>query len=304
MSRTLWGAATLLGMLGAAACGGSDATGQTTETLTVQGTVAPSARKLDNARAVAMAENGHLYWAYLDARGDFSLKLPVGQSYRVVIANQLDSVYQRAIGHVVLADSDGTSSEWLGANQSGTVDLGTLGLAPASQDPSVTHVQCGCSDDSDDDHHSDDYGTHSDDDDDDHTAKDDDKDDDDDKGGSATGSGSGSGSGGGTCNVCKDHASDSGDDDDKSLYPSKEPGDKCHDQHKGDHDQDKSGSGGGDKPCPYADGGSSGSGSGSSSSSTGSGGGSSKPSGSGCTTTSECTKSCSCVASSCQTYSP
>ena len=339
MKRSVLGLAAALACAMTTACSGSgDSTAQSKETLTVQGNVPSAARRLDNARAVAFAESGHVYWAYLDAQGDFSLKLPVGQSYRVVIANQLDASYQRAVGHVVIADpTDGTSSEWIGANEAGTVDLGTLGTAPASQDPSVTHVQCGCTSGGSDDH-SDDYDTHSDDDSDKSggdtdsdksSGSDDDKsgsggsdNDDDDKAGSGSGSGSGGDS---TCNVCKDHQPKNDDCKDKTLYPSNEPGDKCKDKHKSQHDSGSgSGSGAGDQPCPYADGGSgsgsgSGTSSGSDSSGSGSGGGDSyggsggsgsgdtggsssgadKPSGSGCSTTSECTSTCSCVASTC-----
>lgn len=239
--------------------------------LAVQGSVS-SALGLDNARAVAIGSDGRQFWTYVDRDRDFTLRLPVGQSYRIVIANELGGE-QVKIGHLVLRGIDG-KTEWLGANEPGTVDVGKLRPARSS----TTRTLCSeCSSDDDDDKgeadddkddHDDDKechekgggGSSKDDDDDDKTDKDDSDDDD--------------------CNVCKDD-----DKDDKELEPSKDPGGKCEDKEKNKGKGGKAGKGDDDKPCTKknkpSDGG--------------------KSEGEGCKQTSECSKVCACVASKCET---
>jgi hypothetical protein len=95
--------------------------------LAVQGTVSKGVQ-VDNARAVAIGTDGSTYWAYLNDQRDFTLTLPVGQSYRLVIANARQGGGQAIVGHLVVPSASGGSS-WLGANQPGTLDLGTLKLA-------------------------------------------------------------------------------------------------------------------------------------------------------------------------------
>lgn len=96
--------------------------------MTVQASLSTSSVVTDNARAVAIGDDGSRAWAYLDRYGDFTLELPVGQSYRLVIANQLDSGMQEKVGTVVFANERG-ETEWLGANEETTVNLGQLHLA-------------------------------------------------------------------------------------------------------------------------------------------------------------------------------
>jgi hypothetical protein len=252
------------------ACGSSSSS---EGTLTVRGTLGSSAM-LDNARAVAIGSNGTRHWAYLDRDGDFTLELPVGTSYRLLVANQLETGYQKTIGHVMITTTDGRS-EWIGANETGTINLGKLRTAStvATTGDTSTHTQCGTcggsssgsggESEADDDKESDD---------DDKEHGDDPKcshesDDDDDKGGSK-GSGSGyseaddddkgggtTGTGGEKCKVCG-----SDEADDEELVPSKSPGDKCKDKEDNAKQPKKPKA---DKaPCPYKnEGGSSGSGS-------------------------------------------
>lgn len=292
--------------------------------LAVQGSVS-SAVQIDNARAVAIGSDGRQFWAYIDRDRDFTLRLPVGQSYRIIIANQLEGGGQVKVGHLVLRGIDG-KTEWLGANEPGTVDLGRL-RPVKSGDVQTQCSECKGGGDDDDEDEEDDKDDHADDKechekgkksssgDDDHDDDEDEGDDDDE------------------CNVCKDD-----EVEDKELEPSKNPGKKCEDKEKnegkvgkkscggdcdgkgkskGSDDESGSGSGGGkskqaddEKPCPKKkdrSGSSGGSGS-------GDGGGSSeapapsddaeepgsKPEGSSCKVTKECEKVCACVASKCE----
>jgi hypothetical protein len=105
-----------------AGCSGADSSGQ--GEMAVQGTVS-QALSVDNARAVAIGSDGRTFWAYLDARRDFTLMLPVGQSYRILIANERAGGGHVKIAHLVVQSG---ATPWLGANEPGTVDLGTLRL--------------------------------------------------------------------------------------------------------------------------------------------------------------------------------
>lgn len=101
-------------------------TGKTGQALTiVHGTWGEASVGLDNARVVAIADDHTTFWAYLDAKGGFTLELPVGVSYRIIFANQLDGGGQVKIGSLVFKSEAGFS-EWFGANVSGTVDLGLV----------------------------------------------------------------------------------------------------------------------------------------------------------------------------------
>lgn len=319
----------------AVACGESaesESTSRVSGSMTVHGTVS-TRLSIDNARAVAIGSDGRTFWAYLDQDREFTLDLPVGQSYRVIVANQRANGGQQTIGHLMLSGGSGRT-EWIGANKAINVDLGLLRLAGTTSSTGVK-PSCACSDDDYDDakggKHDDDYPT---------------KDSSGDKGsgsskdtgskGSADDGSKGSaddadegdkGSGKGSadpddCNVCTDKSTD------KELEPSKKPSgceDKDAEKHadkddsdygdkkpcssdgsdsKGgsdsDADSDSKGSadtGGKDSDAPSKDGSSdSGKGSGSGDSS-----GGSKSAGSKCNASTECTSTCSCVASTCST---
>jgi hypothetical protein len=110
-------------------------------TLVVQGSVS-SGLSIDNGRVVAIGTNGRTFWSYLDKHGDFTLKLPVGQSYRILVANQRVSGGQQVLGRLMVP-SKGSKTQWLGANEPGTVNLGTL--RPTSLTSGVQPKCSGCS---------------------------------------------------------------------------------------------------------------------------------------------------------------
>lgn len=314
----------------AVACGESaesESTSRVSGSMTVHGTVS-TRLSVDNARAVAIGTDGRTFWAYLDQDREFTLDLPVGQSYRVIVANQRSGGGQQTIGHLTLNGSSGRT-EWIGANRAINVDLGLLRLAGTASSTGVK-PSCACSDDDYDDakggKHDDDYPTK------------------DGSGGKGTGS-KDTGSKGSAddgygdkgsaedadesdkgsadpddCNVCTDKSVD------KELEPSKKPSgceDKDADKHADKDDSEKYGdkkpcsgdsgsagkdtgskdgsdsdakggsdSGGKDTGAPSKDGSSSGSGGKTSDSG-------SKSEGSKCNASTECTSTCSCVASTC-----
>jgi outer membrane murein-binding lipoprotein Lpp len=114
--------------------------------LTVQGSVS-SKLGTDNARAVAIGENGKKIWTMLDKHGDFSLKLPTGQSYRVVIANQLPGGGQKVIGKLAVKNGK-SATDVISAKKKGTIDLGVLRKPEVKSASSVAtkslHIDCGC----------------------------------------------------------------------------------------------------------------------------------------------------------------
>jgi hypothetical protein len=205
-----------------AGCSSADTSDQ--GTLAVQGTVT-QALVMSGARAVAIGTDGRTFWTDLDAQRDFTLRLPVGQSYRIVIANALAGGADEKIAHLVLQASWGPSM-WLGANEPGTVDLGVLKLTTQQGD--------------DDDHegdHDHDNGCH--------------------EGGHHHHGGGGDGDGDG---VCK---GDHDDPLQPSKSPGSKCDDHDHHGHHhdagtdgSDHDHDGDGDGDGDgddQPCPKAD---------------------------------------------------
>ena len=103
---------------------------------TVHGVLAEPSLVLDNARAIAITGNEVRYWTFLNRNGEFTLQLPVGESYRIVFANQLAAGGQVKFGHLSV-DASAGKSEWLGANQPGVVELGNIALDPkeAKNDP-------------------------------------------------------------------------------------------------------------------------------------------------------------------------
>lgn len=311
----------------ATACG-QDAT---SGVLTVHGT-ASQKLVLDNARAVAVGTDGRTFWAYLDQERDFTLRLPVGQSYRVLLANQLDGGGQRSLGYVTFPSDEGRS-EWLGANEPGTLDLGRIGAATSAKatEGSVGTQCSNCGGDGDDEaeEEDDDRSSH----DDDHECREKGKSKkaekpsskscdscDDDRDGDDDGAGSGDDDDD-ECDVCRDD-----DAPEKELRPSKQPdADKCKDKDKDKHKGKKDGyddrkpcpkksggkadtggrdagadegRGGGDAPSWPSDGERSEGSSGGEASSGGSSGG--KPKGSSCQVTNHCSTECACVASRCE----
>jgi hypothetical protein len=228
----------VLGALGVAAAVGAigvgcSGAGSGGPALVVQGTVS-QALATNDARAIAIGTDGRTFWTSLDAQRDFTLLLPVGQSYRIVIADTRPGGVEEKIAHLVLQQSWGASL-WLGANAAGMVDLGVLKIT-SQGGGSNWNGHHGDDDDHEGDHDHDD-GCH--------------------EGGHHGGHDAGGGDG-----VC------SGDGD-EPLQPTKNPGSTCedhehhgHDHHDGgkttgdgddddDHDHD-----GDDPPCATGDGGS------------------------------------------------
>src|SRR5262245_52908039 len=82
MKRAVWMFCVAAGVALAACSGAREPDGE----LFVQGKVS-DAIAVDNARAMAVGRDGRTFWAYLDAHRDFSLRLPVGQSYQISIVN-------------------------------------------------------------------------------------------------------------------------------------------------------------------------------------------------------------------------
>ena len=316
MNRALMLSGAVLVAMAAVACSAAEAS-DASNTMTVHASVTTNL-SIDNARAVAIGTDGRTFWAYVDRDRDFTLELPVGQSYRIIVANQRTSGGQRTVGHVVLDGARGTT-EWIGANAPGDVDLGKLRLAGTSTTSSGLSTKCGScpaddgkggGDDGDKDDYSDDYGTKS-----------------GDKGtkgsgdtgsksGGDTGSKGGDGDKGSSC-ACDDEGGGDGtgkgkgpidpDDtdvctdagDDKPLVPSKKPAADCSDKDASKRDgksygDEKACSGGSGDTGSKPTGGDSGS-----KPTGGDSGGGRKGEGSKCNASAECTSDCSCVASTC-----
>jgi hypothetical protein len=127
------------------ACGGSPAS--PSGTLTVHGTLPPTTKPLDNARAVAMGADGHTFGAYLTRTGQFTLNLPVGHAYMIVFANSRLGGSESVIGHLVIHTSNGVRS-FLGARAAGQIDLGTISLAQGGsvvpQGAGSLKIACNC----------------------------------------------------------------------------------------------------------------------------------------------------------------
>jgi hypothetical protein len=285
ITRVLTGSALFVA---AGACGSPD---KTEHTMTLRGSLSSTTRPMDNTRAVAIADTGKRYWAYLSVRGTFTLKVPTGHAYRVVLANQLPGGGQVKIGHVTIAGANGPST-WISARLPGVVDLGKLrsGTRPPSEAVRTQHYGYGGGGggDDDDDDHGGDYGCHS------------EGDDHDDRSSDTGGYG-------------KSTAADSDDDrddydydydhdrekcdlyekdgDDVDLSPSHEPGSRYNDDHEDTHEAKHASGGYGDtKPCPDTKCGAS---------APPSGGYGNEPAGSTCDTSASCTSTCQCVASKC-----
>jgi hypothetical protein len=94
------------------------------EIMTVRGTLTTAASK--ETRVIAVTDDNTQRWAYLKDNGDFTLKLPVGPSYRLIFADPLAQGGQVKIGQLMIETSSG-ESEWIGANESGRLDLGDIG---------------------------------------------------------------------------------------------------------------------------------------------------------------------------------
>jgi hypothetical protein len=148
---------TTMFLVGAAALGaftigcGGDASrgenGSASGELVVQGTVgrAVTANTPGDVRVVAIGSDGNNVWTTLDKDGDFTVKLHVGTSYRIVVATpRTTGTDQQVVGQLVLPTADGRTP-WLAAKAAGVVDLGTLRVAATPTTAGALKVQCACS---------------------------------------------------------------------------------------------------------------------------------------------------------------
>lgn len=133
------GSVMALGMA-AVACGETPAE-SSSSTLEVTGTVDQRLRTLDNASAVAIGSDGRTYSAYLKSNGGFRLSLPVGHTYRVLIANSTANGELRQIGHLVNQTSAGKEDE-IAVKAGGRLNLGTL--RPAGSTSTGVKTACDC----------------------------------------------------------------------------------------------------------------------------------------------------------------
>jgi hypothetical protein len=118
-------------MVAAGGCGSGE-----TASIHVSGTVDPEARRLTGARAVATATSGRTYSAAIARSGRFALELPVGTTYRLVIANRTRSGQLRVVGHLVNPSALGTLHV-IAVRREGELSLGRLRPAGASGPPAA-----------------------------------------------------------------------------------------------------------------------------------------------------------------------
>jgi hypothetical protein len=262
--------------------------------LTLKGNVPASTVSLDNARVVAVGSNGHVYWSYVNAARTFSIALPAGASYRILVTNSLATGQQRIVGHLVNQTPAGPT-EWIGTGTIGTFDLGSLRRAPStsSQLAAQDHgVDLGATGDGGNETEAEDGG-------------DDSKGD----GGLDCDTHEDSSGGASLCGAPSSATGDAGEpDDDVELDPDHDPGNVLgSSEGDKDKDKDKDKDTEGTTPCPGGDAGGTGSSSGGATgSASGSSSGSSSSSSSGgsgstttCTVNADCAAPLVCVAGTC-----
>lgn len=121
--------------LGILACGKTEQDDSNGGELAVEGRVSQEIAIADDARAIAVGRDGRTFSTRLDGQRGFAIRVPVGQSYRVVLANPRREGGLVQVAHLSLLGEAGEGRvEWLGANEAGSVDLGTL--VPVSSTPS------------------------------------------------------------------------------------------------------------------------------------------------------------------------
>ncbi len=114
---------------------------EASSTLKVSGAIDTRSQSLDNASAVAIGSDGRTFSAYLQRNGRFTLELPVGHVYRILIANSTMSGQLRPIGHLVNPTSRG-KADVIAVKKGGSLNLGTL--RPAGASSNALKVACDC----------------------------------------------------------------------------------------------------------------------------------------------------------------
>jgi hypothetical protein len=94
-------------------------------TLHITGTVGQQSSALSGPRAVATSSDGRSFSAVLTKTGQFALDVPVGSTYRIVIANATRTGQLRVVGHLVNPTTHGTT-DVIAVNGAGSLALGTL----------------------------------------------------------------------------------------------------------------------------------------------------------------------------------
>jgi hypothetical protein len=97
--------------------------------MVVQGTVDQQLRT-NAVEAVAVGTDGRSFWSALDARGDFRLVIPSGQSYRIVLASRGANGQPLTVAYLALTATTG-KTQWVSGRSGATLRLGNL--LPASQ---------------------------------------------------------------------------------------------------------------------------------------------------------------------------
>ena len=141
--KNLFGLGTVMALsMAAVACGNSpEASTTPSSSLEVTGTVDTQLRSLDNASAVAIGSDGRTFSAYVKKNGSFKLDLPVGHTYRILIANSTMAGQLRTVGHLVNKTSDGKADE-IAVKTGGKMNLGALRPAGASANSLKTACNC------------------------------------------------------------------------------------------------------------------------------------------------------------------
>ncbi len=121
------------------ACG--KGTPDSSSTLKVTGSIDTNSRSLDNASALAIGSDGRTFSAYVQKTGRFTLELPVGHVYRIIIANSTMRGELRPIGHLVNTTSKG-KADVIAVKDGGSLNLGTL--RPVGSSSSTLHTKCDC----------------------------------------------------------------------------------------------------------------------------------------------------------------
>jgi hypothetical protein len=110
-------------------CGSSP---QGRDTATVAGALSTTTWDVTHMQAIVRTRSSGTYRTAVGADGRFSLRVPAGQSYELLIARVLPSSKQQVLGHLAVRRSAGTSV-WIAPR--GTLALGRL--VPAGTAPST-----------------------------------------------------------------------------------------------------------------------------------------------------------------------
>ena len=118
-------------------CGSSPQGG---DTATVAGALSTTTWDVTNMQAIVKTRSSGTYRTAVDANGRFSLRVPAGQSYELLIARVLPSSKQQVLGHLAIRTTAG-KSVWIAPR--GTLALGHLVRAGTTQSAGLTTKSVG-----------------------------------------------------------------------------------------------------------------------------------------------------------------